>query len=465
MSDPLTAARSALAGEAAWLVGGAVRDGLLGRETSDFDLVVAGDPGEAARRVARAARGTPFRLSDAFGAWRVSGPGQVWNVDVVTVREGGILADLAERDFTVNAMAEPLERGELLDPYGGRGDLGSRVLRMVSAQALAADPLRALRACRLALELELDIDAATAEAVARHAGGLSGVSAERVFAELKRIVAAPRARRGLELMEAHGVAAVVLPELQALRGVEQNVYHHLDVHEHSLAVLDEVIALERDGGPFGEHAGAVAERLAAPLADGLTRGQAMRLAALLHDAAKPATRGERPGGGVTFVGHDAAGAELARAVLRRLRASERLVEYVAALTRHHLRLGFLVHERPLSRRSLWRYLVATEPYALDVTAFTVADRLATRGRNAEPAIAAHLELARAMAGHALAREAAGRPAPLVRGDELAAELGLAPGPRLGELLAAIEEARFTGELATREDALRWARARLSARAT
>jgi len=183
----------------------------------------------------------------------------------------------------------------------------------------------------------------------------------------------------------------------------------------------------------------------------------MRFAALLHDAAKRQTRGQRPDGRVTFIGHDDAGAELARAVLRRLRAANGLVDYVAALTRHHLRLGFLVHERPLSRRSVFRYLKAAEPFAVDVTAFTVADRVATRGRNAEPAIAAHVALAERMLAEAFAREAAPPAEPLVRGDELAAALGVRPGPRLGALLAALEEEAFAGEVATREDALRRAR--------
>jgi len=460
VSAPLEAVREALAGQAAWLVGGAVRDRLLGRETADLDLVVTEDPQEAARRVARGAGGTPFRLSDAFGGWRVAGPAQAWQVDLLELREGDLAADLAARDFTINAMAEPLQGGELVDPHGGRADLEARRVRMVSAASLAEDPLRTLRACRLAVELDLDIEPATAAAVRRNGEGLRGVAAERVFAELKRVLAAPAARQGLELMDELGLTALVLPELAALHGVGQNVFHHLDVHDHTLAVLDAVAGLQRDASPFGEHARAVRERLAEPLADGLTRGQAMRWAAILHDAAKPATLGRRLDGRVTFIGHDTAGAELARDVLRRLRAAERLVEYVAALTRHHLRLGFLVHERPLSRRSLWRYLSATEPDALDVTVFTVADRLATRGRNAEPAIAAHLELAREMAGHALELEAAGRRDPLVRGDELAAELGIAPGPRLGELLAELEEERFAGEVVTREEALRWARGRL-----
>ena len=148
-------------------------------------------------------------------------------------------------------------------------------------------------------------------------------------------------------------------------------------------------------------------------------------------------------------------------MLRRLRASQRLGDYVAALTLHHLRLGFLVHERPLSRRAVWRYLNATEPYAADVTVFTVADRLATRGKNAEPAIAAHLELAREMLGPALERRTARRPEPLVRGDELAARAGRAPGPRIGRLLAELEEAQYAGEIRTREDAISLARSLLS----
>jgi poly(A) polymerase len=251
----------------------------------------------------------------------------------------------------------------------------------------------------------------------------------------------------------------VLPELLALRGVEQNEFHHLDVHDHTLEVLDQVVAIERDplAAGLGEHAEAVAALLREPLADELTRGEAMRLAALLHDAAKPQTRMRRPDGRVGFPHHDREGAEIARSVLRRLRASERLVDHVAALCLHHLRLGFLVHQRPLDRRTIWRYLRATEPYAPEVTVFTVADRLATRGRNADPAIAAHLELARELLGPALARRREGRPAPLVRGDELARALGLAPGPRLGELLAQLEEDRFAGAIATREDAIRRAR--------
>ena len=459
MSAPLEAARAALGDERAWVVGGAVRDRLLGRRTDDVDVALDGDPRRAARRIARSAGGAAFQLSHEFGGWRVVGPGRAWNVDVLPLRDGDLAADLAARDFTVNAMAEPLGGGETVDPHGGREDLAAGRLRMLSEQALLDDPLRTLRAARLVTELDLRLEAGTAAAVAAHAAEIGRVAPERVFAELKRIVTSPRVRSGLELMGETGLLAAVLPELERQRGVGQSEYHHADVLGHTLEVLDAVIAMEADpaGVGLGPVAAPVAELLAEPLADDLSRGAGLRFAALLHDAAKPQTRGVRPDGRVTFVGHDREGAGVALGVFRRLRASERLAGYVAALTRHHLDLGFLVHEQPLSRRSIWRYLERTAPYSADTTLLTVADRVATRGRKAEPAIAAHLELAREMLAHAFALRAAGPRPPLIPGDQLAAELGIQPGPELGALLRRLEEDRFAGEVATREEAVARAR--------
>ncbi len=458
MSDVVGAARAALAGERAWLVGGAVRDRLLGRDTADADLVLAGDPARAARRLARAAGGTAFPLSEAFGHWRVVGPGQAWQADLAPLAGGSIEDDLRRRDFTVNAIAEPLSGGPPIDPSGGAADLEAGVLRMVAPAAFDADPLRVLRLVRLATELGLDPDADTVAAARMRAPRLGEVAGERVFAELRRVLVTERPLEGMALMDAVAATDVVLPELAALRGVEQSAYHHLDVHDHTLAVLAEVVALERDPAPLGEHGRAASARLHEPLADELTGWGALRLGALYHDVAKPTTRQTFPGGRIGFPGHDAEGAEMARAALTRLRVSERLRAHVAGLARHHLRLGFLVHDAPLSRREVYRYLAACEPVEVDVTVLSVADRLATRGRKADEAIARHLDLADGMLGEALAWRGA-RPAPLVRGDELAIALGIEPGPELGRLLAEVEEARFAGEVSTREEAVAWARQR------
>jgi poly(A) polymerase len=431
----------------AWLVGGAVRDRLLGRGTDDYDVVVDSEARRVALELADATGAHAFALSEEFGVWRVVARSHTWQVDVLPVGDGSIEDNLARRDFTVNAIAEPLGGGPYVDPFGGVEDVRRRRLRVVSAGVFAQDPLRTLRLARLACEAAGRTDPPT----------LHRVAPERVFGELKRILIADRALLGLELMDAVGATDVVLPEVSRMRGVEQSVYHHLDVYEHTRAVLASVIELERSPEPWvGQHADAVSSFLAEPLADELTRGQALRFGALLHDVAKPLTRGVTDEGRVTFLGHDVAGAELASAVLTRLRASERLREHVAALTRHHLRLGFLVHEVPLERRAIYSYLRTCEPVEVDVTLLSVADRLATRGKVAERAIARHLELARQLLGEALAWRAH-RPRPPLRGDELARAVGLRPGRQLGEILRELEVASFAGEIASREEAIERAR--------
>jgi poly(A) polymerase len=465
-SEALRVARAALAGHESWLIGGAVRDRALERVSTDLDVVLEGDPGAAARAVARAARqaGMPaasFPLSEEFGAWRVVARDGSWQIDVERLRGGSLHADLGLRDFTVNAIAEPLAGGAPVDPLGGLEDLRARRLRMAGAHAFADDPLRVLRLVRVAVQLGLEPESRTFASARQQASRLSEVSPERVFAELHRTLASADALRGLELMGRLGVTQVVLPELDGTRGVQQSQYHHRDVYGHTLEVLERTIDLQADPAAIlgVEHAEALAALLAEPLADGLTRGDALRWGALLHDVAKPATRSVRPADGrVTFVGHDAQGADLALEVLGRLRVSVRLRQHVAALVRHHLRLGFLVHEpQPLASELMFDYLYATDPVEADVTLLSVADRLATRGQGSEGSIEAHLRLACQVLAGALRWRSEGPPKPLLRGDELAGELELKPGPRLGELLHELARAQYAGRVSSREQAIAFAR--------
>src|SRR4051794_37580303 len=165
-ADPLALARNALAGRPAWLVGGAVRDRLLGRPTLDLDLVLADDVEAGARALGRAGAAAAFPLSDAFGAWRVVARDHTWQVDLLPRNGATIEEDLAARDFTVNAIAEPLEGGAPIDPFDGRADLAAGRLRMVRREAFADDPLRVMRAARLAAELHLEPEPATRTAAA-----------------------------------------------------------------------------------------------------------------------------------------------------------------------------------------------------------------------------------------------------------------------------------------------------------
>ena len=317
-----------------------------------------------------------------------------------------------------------------------------------------------MRAARLAAELGLELDPGTASLARAEAALAAEPAGERQLAELRRLIGGPDPLRGLALLDELGLTAVVLPELEALRGVEQGPNHHLDVHGHTLAVLEQTLAVEAGLDRFaGERADETRELLDEPLADEISRGTALRFGALLHDIGKPATRGERDGY-VTFIGHDSVGAEVVAGICRRLRTSGRLSAHLQALTRQHLRLGFMVHEAPLPPRRVHEYLRATEPVAADVTLLTVADRLSARGSGpfaTEEAIEAHLDLAREMLAAALEWRRQGPPEPLLRGDELAAELGIAPGPELGDLLTEIEAAQYAGEVSTRGEAIERAR--------
>jgi tRNA nucleotidyltransferase/poly(A) polymerase len=474
--EALRAVRAALADTAAWLVGGAPRDRALGRDTFDLDVVVDAAPEAAARAIARAAGGAAcFELSEDFSGWRVIAREGSWQVDVQRLRGGSLAADLALRDFTVDAIATPVAGGADVDPLGGHDDLLARRLRMASPRAFSDDPLRVLRLVRLALDLDFEPDPDTAREASRVAPQLQGIAGERVFMELRRIVASPRAPDGLLLMDSLGVTAAVLGELDALRGVQQSHCHHGDAHGHTLEVFERTIALQADPATILDStdlAGPVTALLCEPLADELTRGDALRWGALLlgetgmraegaclpASAAKPLAGAVRADGHVTFLEHDARGAELARSVLERLRASERLRAHVAALVRHHLRLGFLVHEpQPLARRTVFDYLQTTAPVEVDVTLLSVAARLATRGERAAESIDAHMRLARPMLADALRWRADGPPSPLWRGDELASALQIPTGPRLGEILRELAAAQFAGEISTPEQALAHAR--------
>jgi poly(A) polymerase len=457
-SAPLTQAALAALGDAegVWIAGGAVRDAALGKDVTDLDLAVAGDPGPVAKALGRGLGEHAFELSAEFGTWRVVAPSRGWQVDVTVLRGPTIEDDLAARDFTVGAVAVPLAGGEAVDPFDGLGDLERGVLRAVGPKSFEEDPLRLLRAARLAAGLNLEIDADTVALAHDSASRAAEPAGERQLAELRQLLGGPDPLRGLRLLDELHLTAVVLPELEATKGVGQGPNHHLDVHGHTLEVLEHTLDIEANLARFvGEdRAEEAAAMLAEPLADEMDRATALRFGALLHDIAKPQTRAERDGF-VGFKGHDVEGATAIGEIMGRFRASRRLTRYLQALTLHHLRLGFMIKDAPLPPRRVHEYLRATEPVTVDVTLLTVADRLAARGAGpiaAPEMVEKHLALAREMVAAALDWRREGPPEPLLRGDEIASELGI-EGPEIGAKLAELEAAQYAGEVADRDAAL------------
>lgn len=443
-----------------WIVGGAVRDALLGGEVTDVDLVVAGDPGSLARALADSLGGTAFELSDEFGTWRAQGRSLSWQVDVTALRGGDIEEDLALRDFTVGAIAVPIGGGSLIDPFDGLADLVSGTIRAVSTDSFIDDPLRVMRAARLAAQFGWSLDDRTLALGRESAPDLASVARERELSEFLLLVGSRDPLRGIELLDRIGAIDAVLPELAGLKGVTQGPNHHLDVYGHTIEVLEGVLRIETELDRFvGDSAGPTAELLAEPLADGIDRGVGLRLGALFHDCAKPETRTERDGF-IGFRGHDEAGAEKVGRIFRRLTASRRLTRHVADLARHHLILGFIAAGGAPSPDQVYDYLRRTDPVSVDVTLLTIADRLAARGSGpvaSEEMVRAHLELASRLVADGLRWHEAGPPRLPIAGDELAREVGIESGPGLGLLIERLEGALWTGRIESASDAVALAR--------
>jgi putative nucleotidyltransferase with HDIG domain len=450
----LRAARSAAGKQPLLLVGGAVRDGRLRRPVVDVDLAVPSGALALARAIADGAGGAFVELDAARGAGRVIVDGAY--LDVTDFRAPTLAGDLAARDFTVNAMAVDVRallahgRARIIDPTGGLADLAARRLRLAGSGVLADDPVRALRGVRLEIALGLRLAPAAARAIRAMAPRVANVSAERVRDELLAMLAGSAAV-ALRRLDALGLLAVVLPEVEAMRGTAQPAPHQFPVLEHSLRAVagaDTVTAAPHRLVPFGEELQA---HLAQPLGGGVDRARVLKLGALLHDVSKPETR-RLIDGRVRFFEHDVLGAARARAVGERLRLPERAVAVLERLVRHHLRPMHLAQAGAVSARARYRFYRDLGADTRDLLLLTLVDAAAVTGRS-PLALWPHAALIQdLLAGFQEQRREAAAP-PLVRGDDVMHRFGIPPGPAVGHLLERAREAQALGLVRTREEAL------------
>jgi poly(A) polymerase len=371
-------------GVAAYLVGGFVRDGFLGRHTRDVDLAVAAPAIDLGRELAQALEAHFVPLHQEHQVARVVVTPGGWHLDLATL-SGDIRQDMARRDFTVNAVAVGLPDGEVVDPCGGMRDLGEGVIRAVSPGAFRDDPARLLRAVRISAELGFRVEAATADLVKQEAHLLSGVAGERLREELMRLLSLPRTAPGVRAMDELGLLSPLIPELDGTRGVVQPKEHHWDVFRHSVETVAAADFLmgEADGFPAWARKDFTWTPEAAALMEeevgGFPRRALLKLACLLHDVAKPQTKAVQPDGRTRFLGHPRQGADIARRVLARLRFSRREREMVASMITHHLRPTQMSHEELPTRRAIYRFFRDTGEVANEVLYLSLADHLASRG--------------------------------------------------------------------------------------
>jgi tRNA nucleotidyltransferase/poly(A) polymerase len=468
-------------GVEAYLVGGSVRDALLGRAAGSFhdlDFAVPAGGLVLARRLANRLGGAFFPLDagrDTGRAVLTEPDGSRFYLDFARWRGDSLEADLADRDFTINAMAlDVIQReGEtLIDPFGGQADLAAGVVRAVTDRSFADDPARTLRAVRMAAVLGFRIEPHTQALLRQAIPELDGVSRERVRDELDRILAAPGAADHARRLHDLGLLAAVLPEVAALKGVTQSPPHRVDVYEHTLQVLaafEGLFAWLWPGGGCAPLTGdaALAAAYLSPWRDSLrshllqptsgdrVRATLLKLTALLHDVGKPETRSQDETGRVRFLGHEQKGGAIAARALRRLRFSSQEMALVQTVVAHHLRPLQLSRTEAITRRAVYRFFRDAGAAGVDVILLALADHLGTHGDALEPrgwgraldAAAVLLE------GYFSRHQEVISPPKLVGGRDLIVEFGLSPGPRVGELLERVREAQAEGQVFTREDAL------------
>ena len=482
-----------------WLVGGAVRDLLRGQTPTDLDLAVSGD-GFALARAYADLRGAAFVPLDAERATGriVTREETPVTIDIAGLRAHDIEEDLRRRDFTLNAMALPLQTdlllripsafSALIDPTNGRDDLRLRVLRPCSQDSLRNDPLRILRAMRLCASLGLRPAPEVAGLIGAAAALLKTVAAERIRDELLLLLASPAAAPWLRYLDASGVLTLLIPELEPARHCEQPRVHFLPVLAHSLetvAALDWLIVeLRRQAGdaeailqpeeqpvavrshptidaqlPYAQQ---LSELFAEPRGGVICRAALLKLAALIHDNAKPQTRRSNPDGSVSFHGHQSLGAEVAQQICRRLRMSRQDTTYLVLLVREHMRPGQLRASGPMTARAMVRLFRDLDTMVPDLLLHELADHLATRGPQlSQEGWRAHLAWVAQLLEIAYT-PAVERQPPLVNGHDLIETLKLTPGPQIGLLLRELAEAQAAGEISSRAEALDLARARLHA---
>jgi poly(A) polymerase len=439
------------------LVGGPVRDAFLGRSSPDLDFATSAGPDDT-ERILRGWGEAHWDVGREFGT--IGARRGTVTVEVTTYRADAydgttrkpvvafgarLEEDLVRRDFTVNAMALRLPSLEFVDPYGGLEDLGRQVLRTPSPPEVSFgdDPLRMMRAARFVAQLGLSLDPGVVSAMETMADSLSMVSAERVRDELVKLLLAPAPIPGLRILVATGLADRVLPEVPALRLEVDEHHRHKDVYEHSLTVLAQAMALE--GAPGGPE-----ESVPAP-------DLVLRLAALLHDIGKPATRRFEPGGGVSFHHHEVVGAKLAARRLTALRLDRETVRAVARLVELHLRFhGY--GEGQWTDSAVRRYVTDAGPLLPRLHRLTRADCTTRNVRKAQRLAQAYDDL-EARIERLLAQEELDAVRPELDGHQIAKVLGISPGPLLGRaykyLLAVRLDEGPIGEEAATNRLLEW----------
>jgi poly(A) polymerase len=438
----------------AYIVGGSVRDRLLGRTPLDFDVAVFGDAKRFAKRLATATNGHWVEMGkQGHGVYRVVVDKMI--LDVSPVNGATIEEDLKRRDFTINAMAYDIASKAFIDCVGGMQDLENRKIRMISRSVFERDPVRLIRAYRMGAAFEFIIESRTVSAIKADAGLISNSAGERIRTELFKILETSTSHGYILQMADSGLLFAILPELSSLKGCTQNRYHRFDVFEHTFKAFYHLENILENPVAYFPALGDPQDKWAQKDRAGL-----LKYCVLLHDIGKPAVKTADRHGSIHFYGHGKKSADMAIRINQRLKLSNQAAEYTDFIIRNHIRPLFLFkshQHKNITRRAITRFFVKCGSRTPDLWLHALAD-IKGKGDEKDEKNAAFIEFARKMITYYYSEYKSQKEhPPLISGKDLINTFGLKPSPLFKKILTRVEEARLSDSIHSRTEAEVWVR--------
>ena len=460
----------------AYLVGGTVRDALLNRKSSDIDISVKGDTKNLGMELASLLGGNCIPLDQSRDIVRVSiNGGQTGLIDLGPLHVN-IQKDLSQRDFTIDAMAIPLTEDfaqdqeiQVIDPFHGLNDLHSGTVNALSEYIFENDPVRLLRAPRLSAQLGFKLSIQTKNWIRKYANLVLNSSSERLRDEFLKLITENSASSSLRLLDNLGLLTLLIPELELTKHVDQPKEHYWDVFNHSIETVAQIELLIQNDSEYNKisprseiQLHMIENYFSEQVSDGHTRATMIKLAGLLHDIAKPSTKTIEPSGKIRFLGHHEVGAQLSTQILTRLRFSNRGVDMVSQMVKHHLRPSQMSHGSDLpTPRAIYRFYRDVGEVAIDTLCLNMADYLAARGPNL---ILNDWDEHCKIIGHIIKESQKSeikQHVKLIDGNEIMKIFSIPSGPQIGVLLKTIQEAQAIGDIDSKEQALTLIKANLN----
>lgn len=437
-----------------YLVGGYVRDALLNRECFDRDYVVVGQSAEDfAKKVADAFKAHFVMLDKEHDIARVVMPDKKNTLDFAACVGKDINTDLANRDYTINAVASPVERDNyvMIDPFHGQKDISDGIIRAISEENLVNDPLRLLRAFRHAAQFGFAIEKETLELIKKHHKLINNVAFERINAELIKLFEADNTAENLVLMKETEILFEIFPDLTPQKDIPPNLHHHLCLIDHSIEVVKQ---LEIELKKFPEWA---KSHISREFATNIRIISLLKIASLLHDTGKPATWTIDETGRHRFIKHDEVGAEQVVELLKRIKFSKNAINYITTLIRNHLYPSQLIREGldVISDKAIMRFFRKINDKTPDLLLLALCDRLSARGPEiTEETVEKNIKGTYTLLEKYETAEQEVKTVPkLVSGRDVMELLGIPRSPKVGEVLFALKEAQISGDINTRDEAL------------